>query len=229
MADFGISESIALAGMAASAAGAASSMVAQQKRMNAINKLRKRTQAGIEQNRQQAEAAWKEAMAKASPEDQEKMLAGKQAELQDYFQRMAGTMPTEAGTIVTARADAPTIVKTETAKQLGNALDIAKGRMAAQAKLAGWGKTREQIARDLARSGEKIGMYGNFSSGLANAANIAAGEYASAQPAVPLGDILEQAGTTAMQWGPEVGGGFGAARKKPIKSPATSTAWYGLQ
>lgn len=213
MADFGISESVALAGMAASAAAAASSMAAQRSRMNAVDKLRKKTQRGIEMNRQQAEAIWKDALSKASPEKQAEMTQMNTDQRMEYLQNLAGAA--QPSGVLTTTANTPKVINTENAKQLGTALDSAKNYMASQAAMSGWNKTKEQIALDLARSGEKINMYGNFSSGLANAAEGTAGQIMAAQPAIPLGDILSGAGQVGMQAGPEIGGGFGAA-KKPL-------------
>src|SRR5882672_10747555 len=93
MADFGISEGIALAGMAASAAGAAANMAAQQKRMQAVDQLRKQTQQKIALNQQQAEALWKDTLAKATPEEQTKLTEMNTDQRMAYLQSVAESTP----------------------------------------------------------------------------------------------------------------------------------------
>src|SRR5882724_1218787 len=101
---------IAAASMAATAAGSAASMMAQKKRMNAIDKLRKRTSAGIEANRQQAEAAWKEALAKAAPEQQERMIKEQGGRSLDLYKAVVGDEALPGGGIIKMGEGAPKIV-----------------------------------------------------------------------------------------------------------------------
>jgi hypothetical protein len=190
---------ITMAGMAMSAAGAAASYATERARQAEMDQIRKNAAALVRKNQEQATARWKQALEGASPEEQTKMRAEQTAKLGTAMQNVAEG--TTEPSIVTTTDQSPKIVASETAKQLGQALDEAKNQMAAQASLGGWSMTPDLVAQDLMRSAGDIGTYANFTQGNINAMNTDLQNAATAQPTVPVGDILKGVGQAGMAIG----------------------------
>jgi hypothetical protein len=199
---------ITMAGMAMSAAGAAASFATEKARQAEMEQIRKRTAAQVRANQDKATKRWTQALEKAGPGSQEQIRAEQTAKLGTAMENAAEG--TAEPSIVKTTDQSPRIVKAETAKQLGMALDEAKNQMAAQAALGGWSATPDLVAQDLTRSAGDIGTLANFTAGNINAMNTDLSNAAVAQPTVPVGDILKGGGQAmGMMGGNAAGTGLG--------------------
>lgn len=194
--DFGISET-AMIGMAVAAAGAAANTAAQMKRSKEMDAVRKRSSQAVEARRKEALGAWEQGLSQLTPEQQRAAIDEESKKRMAAYTAAAGDVPQEMN-IVKTSDQSPAIVKTEAAKQLGTKLDMARAQMAGQAKMAGFDFNTWLRNLSLNRTGEKVGMYGDFIRGIHGAASQDISAWQNAQPAVPLGDMLSAAGGAMM-------------------------------
>lgn len=190
-------------GMAMQAGGAVANYMDKKKTASAVNKIQQRGQHKVDANTAQAMQAWDAALARMTPEEQERLKNEGADSRMAAFQKATTDVP-EATNVMGATEGAPALVKTEAAKQLGDKLAAMTSMMQAKSRLGGWDDRGQATNIMLNRAGQDISRLGDFSRGDTNVTQQLMA--ARAQKKNPLGDILQGAGSLMSM----SGGMFGA-------------------
>jgi len=186
----------ALIGMAVAAAGTGVKYAQERKKADQIGDIAAAARVKNEKLRRQSTDAFERELGKLTPEEQQKKINEETLKRTQAYEAAARDTPPEMN-IVKLTQDAPAIVKTEAAKQLGHKLDSARAQIKAQAKLAGMDQNSWLQNLGLTRTAEDVNMYSNFVRGNQNAASMDMTLTKNA-PAFPLGDLLSAAGGAMM-------------------------------
>lgn len=194
---------LAIAGMAMSAAGAGLNFMQKKQQESKADELLRASRKRVEANTAMARADLQRSMDLTTKGQQEADKAANEAKRGEAYD--AATQDA-ASVALAPQSDAPQVVKSESAKQLGDQLSKARDLMAARAKLGGWSDTLFNNSMQLNRNARDINMWGNFSLGDEAAAQQDAAA-TRAHKGLPIGDILMGAGGALTM----AGGGIGAA------------------
>ncbi|MEP3248039.1 MAG: hypothetical protein ABJN40_06030 [Sneathiella sp.] len=199
-----------VAGLAASAAGTGYNSYQQNKNLKAG--IEAKNKASLDEvNRQdafQAEATevFDNSLNNFSKPSQDAALQKSETDRTIRLEK-AITQPKE---YTPTTGSAPSVVKSEIARKMNDAIKSGKNSARSLAKMGAWGDTQFGNRIDLSRSGGDLGQISNFARGSANllpGAQSAA--YGNAQDAPGMfGDLLKVAGTAGMMYGMN-GGSFG--------------------
>lgn len=211
---------LAIAGMALAAAGTGVNMMQKKAAEKRAKGVLQASQKRVDRNSAQANQQWQEAAKGVTREQQEADLAAGAAERQGKYDTATADA---ADVALQPGADAPQVVKSESAKQLGTQLGKARELMAARAQLGGWTDTLLNDKFALNRSGENISQLGNFSLGDARAAQFDAQD-TLAHKGPPIGDILMGLGSMMSMGAGAAGAAGGAASAAATAGNAASTA-----
>jgi hypothetical protein len=190
---------IAAASTALAVGGTAYNVMEQRRKAREIEKTRNAAMARVEKGRREATQAWNEALTQTSKGSQDEQIAEQAARERALYEAATGDVAESAAPEKLASADAPKVVKTEMARQLGDKLEQARQQQIALANLKGWDRSKFLTGIDLSRAGQKIGQLAGFQQGWAGAAQSDATNIA--QQHSPIGDILSGLGQAGMQAG----------------------------
>jgi len=229
---------LAIAGMAMMAAGTGLNYMQKKKAESRAKSVLKDSEKRVDQNSAMARLALNNSQERTTRPQQEADAAANTAERQGVYDAATADA---ADVALQPQADAPQVVKSESARQLGDQLGKARELMASRAKLGGWTDTLFDNSIALNRNSQDIGMYSNFSLGDAAAAQKDAAATA-AKKGFPIGDILMGAGSlmsmgsgmAGMAAAPAAGAAGGAGAVLPLTgtvysaatAPAVNPGWW---